>query len=289
MHAVLAIKVLMVEDDILVRKSIVHYLEDQGYIILEAANGREGLQLFRQEQPDLVLTDLRMPEMDGLDLLARLVDESPDTPVLVLSGMGTMNDVIEVLQIGAWDYLTKPVRNLNLLLHAVERALERAMLLRGARDYEVLLEKTVDERTRKLQQEMEERSELEKKITLAKRQWEQTVDAIPEPIFLVDKDHRLLRVNKAMADTMGMSPAEAIGKKCYFCVQHDQRDAESCPQDRLMLDEQPHAIEIYDEKLGGHVELQVFPYYDLDNKTLQGAVHIVHRRSAPGSGGKDTE
>lgn len=262
MKTVSGIKVLTAEDDTLLRKSIVNYLEGQGYIVLEAANGMEALILFRQEQPDLVITDLCMPTMDGLDLLAMVVKESPDTPVLVLSGMGTMHDVIEVLRIGAWDYLTKPLLNLSLLLHAVEKALERAILVRATREYPKLLEK---------------------KLALAKGQWERTVDAISDLIFLVDKEHRFLWVNKAMAEATGVAPADAIGTKCYFCVHDNRCIPGSCPQDKMMIDGQARTVKIYEKGLGGDCELKVLPYYDLNDKTLAGSVHILHRLSTPQS------
>lgn len=137
--------VLTVDDEAGIRQNVTAYLEDCGYRTLEAANGAEGLALFRREHPDVVLCDLRMPEMDGLDVLARIRDESPDTPVIVVSGVGTLGDVVEALRRGAWDYLTKPIQDMEFLERAVHRALERRRLARENRDYRDYLELLIGE------------------------------------------------------------------------------------------------------------------------------------------------
>lgn len=121
---------LVVEDEKAVRDSIVAYFEDSGYRILEAANGSEGLTTFERDQPDLVICDLRMPGMDGLQLLNRIMETTDETPVIVVSGAGVMTDVVEALRLGAADYLMKPVVDLSVLEHSVERALERSLLFK---------------------------------------------------------------------------------------------------------------------------------------------------------------
>ena len=132
---------LVVEDEKAVRDSIVAYFEDSGYRILEATNGSEGLSIFEVEHPDLVICDLRMPGMDGLHLLNRIMETTDETPVIVVSGAGVMTDVVEALQLGAADYLMKPVVDLSVLEHSVERALERSLLFKENYRYREELEK----------------------------------------------------------------------------------------------------------------------------------------------------
>ncbi|UCE60999.1 MAG: response regulator [Phycisphaerales bacterium] len=84
--------VLTIENDDAVRSGISSYLEDRGYRILEAKTGRSGLELFRSEHPDVVLVDLRMPEVDGLEVLEVVTRESPDTPAIVVSGAAAITD-----------------------------------------------------------------------------------------------------------------------------------------------------------------------------------------------------
>jgi sigma-B regulation protein RsbU (phosphoserine phosphatase) len=137
--------VLTVDDEAGVRRNLSAYLEDCGYRTLEASNGREGLELFRRERPDVVLCDLRMPGMDGLEVLAHIHEESPETPVIVASGAGTLGDVVEALRRGAWDYLTKPIQDMGFLESALHRALERKRLARENREYREYLEVVIAE------------------------------------------------------------------------------------------------------------------------------------------------
>ena len=110
-------------------------LEQKRWQVLEASDGISGLETFREHKPDAVLLDLRMPGMDGLDVLSVLVAEAPETPVVVISGEGTMRDVVEALRRGAWDFVSKPVTDSEFLLKGISRALEKSTLLRQNREY----------------------------------------------------------------------------------------------------------------------------------------------------------
>jgi serine phosphatase RsbU (regulator of sigma subunit) len=122
-------RILSIDDETILRESIVAYLEDSGFEVYEACNGQEGLEVFREEKPDLVLSDLQMPIMGGLEVLQEIRKESPETPVIVVSGAGVMDDAIEALRLGAWDYLVKPVTDMAVLEHAVCKALEKKRLI----------------------------------------------------------------------------------------------------------------------------------------------------------------
>ena len=149
-------RVLVIEDEELVRESFRNFLEDQLYEVFEAANGREGVELFNTCNPDVVLIDLRMPVMNGHQVLEKLVPQAPDTPLIIVSGTGHIGDTIEALHLGAWDYLLKPVADLNMLDHAITTALDRARLKIENRKHQEILEKQVAERTRELNTKVEE-------------------------------------------------------------------------------------------------------------------------------------
>ena len=152
-------KVLTVDDDEFVREILAAYLEDSGFEVLQAENGVLGLETFYREKPDLVMLDLRMPEMDGVEVLGHIIKESPDTPVIVVSGMGTIGDAIKALKLGAWDYIAKPIHDMGVLEHAVNKALERAEFMEQRKKYRVHLEEEVKNRTAEVEQR---RLELEK-------------------------------------------------------------------------------------------------------------------------------
>ncbi len=147
--------VLCIDDEKMIRLSIGDYLEDSGYVMHKAENGRIGLEMLRENLPDIILVDLRMPEVDGLEVLATVRKESPETPVIVVSGTGVIKDVVEALHLGAWDYITKPIEDMGMLEHAIERCLERAQLIQENKAYKENLEKLVLQRTEELRQSEE--------------------------------------------------------------------------------------------------------------------------------------
>ncbi|TBU97237.1 two-component system response regulator RssB [Stutzerimonas kirkiae] len=131
---------LIIDDDDVVRASLAAYLEDSGFHVLQAASGPRGMALFESASPDLILCDLRMPQMDGLELIRRVSESQPELPVIVVSGAGVMNDAVEALRLGAVDYLIKPLEDLAVLEHSVRRALERSHLRMENRLYREQLE-----------------------------------------------------------------------------------------------------------------------------------------------------
>src|SRR5690606_33204365 len=131
---------LIIDDDDVVRASVAAYLEDSGFEVLQANNGLQGLETFERSQPDLVICDLRMPQLDGLELLQRINAMPVDTPVIVLSGAGVMADAVEALRLGAADYLINPLEDLAVLEHSVRRALDRSHLRQENQRYREKLE-----------------------------------------------------------------------------------------------------------------------------------------------------
>ncbi len=131
---------LIIDDDEVVRASLAAYLEDSGFSVLQAGNGQQGLQVFEAHQPDLVICDLRMPQMGGLELIRRISERAPQLPVIVVSGAGVMSDAVEALRLGAADYLIKPLEDLAVLEHSVRRALDRSRLVLENQRYREKLE-----------------------------------------------------------------------------------------------------------------------------------------------------
>lgn len=142
--------ILVIDDEPVVRESLAVYLSDSGFQVDTARSGDEGLAIFRNKRPDLVICDLRMPLFDGLDVLKAINAESAETPVIVVSGQGSMNDVVTALRNGAVDYLFKPLIELEVLEHSVRRALERGQLLKQNRQIREQLELTNAELERSL-------------------------------------------------------------------------------------------------------------------------------------------
>ncbi|MDO9068574.1 MAG: response regulator [Deltaproteobacteria bacterium] len=121
-------------------------LEIGGHRVVAAANGRQGLEVFELETPDIILVDLQMPDMGGLEFIAEIRKSNDSVPIIVISGQSSLTDAIEATRCGAWDYLTKPI-NRNELDFSIRRCLERARLLRENHNYSKHLELLVRAQT----------------------------------------------------------------------------------------------------------------------------------------------
>lgn len=145
--------ILIIDDEAGLRRSLTAHLEDLEYETLEAANGQEGLDalIANRKTVQAVVVDLNMPVMDGYSFIRHAVNEAPEVPIIVLSGVGIVEDALSAMRMGAWDFITKPLHNLNILDYTLEKVFERARLLRENRQYQENLERLVRERTRELE------------------------------------------------------------------------------------------------------------------------------------------
>src|SRR5512133_535087 len=122
-----AVSVLVIDDDESIRLGCSQSLELEGYHVRCAKNGREGLELARDEAFDVVIVDLKMPEIGGMTVLSRLRQETPDTQVIMITGYATIESAVEAIRAGAYDYLPKPF-SADMLNVVVKRAVERRRL-----------------------------------------------------------------------------------------------------------------------------------------------------------------
>lgn len=142
-------KILVVDDEEAIREVVSTLLDAQGYACTVRANGRLALDAFRNDTFDLVLSDIVMPEMDGLKLLTELRAEDPDVPVIMVTAMHDISIALEAIRAGAYDYILKPFEKDQLHL-SVRRALEHRRLVMDNRTYQNDLEMLVAERTQQL-------------------------------------------------------------------------------------------------------------------------------------------
>lgn len=140
---------LIVDDEKGIRKMLEITLADRGYSVVAAENGKEALQAFRKMKPSIVLTDIKMPDMDGIELLQRIKKEDKDVEVIMFTGQGDMDLAIRSLKNDATDFVTKPIDD-EVLGIAIRRAQERISMRRQIRQYTENLEKLVEEKTKQL-------------------------------------------------------------------------------------------------------------------------------------------
>ncbi|MDF3129228.1 response regulator transcription factor [Kiritimatiellaeota bacterium B1221] len=124
-----AIRILVVEDDVAIRRGLVDTLESENYQVGEAVDGREGLEILKKESPDLLILDLMMPGMSGYEVCREFRTRDKQTPVLMLTAKSEEIDKVLGLELGADDYMTKPfgVRELLARVHALLRRSQRTL------------------------------------------------------------------------------------------------------------------------------------------------------------------
>jgi len=142
-------RILLVDDEPGIRRVLSISLADSGYQVTTAENGEDALARFREQRPDIVLTDIKMPDMDGIELLQHIKAEAPDTEVILFTGHGDMDLAIKGLKHDATDFVTKPIND-DILEIALNRAGERIAMRRQLHAYTHELERLVEEKARRL-------------------------------------------------------------------------------------------------------------------------------------------
>src|SRR5215470_10248217 len=134
-------RILVIDDEGAIRDSLKMTLEYDGYEVVGAATGQEGLALAEREAPDLVLLDVKMPGMDGIEVLERLRNMNDQLPVIVISGHGTISTAVEATKKGAFDFVEKPFASEKILV-----SLRNALDHRQLRDENRTLKRAVEVR-----------------------------------------------------------------------------------------------------------------------------------------------
>ncbi len=187
-------KILVIDDESVSRAVISRMLEAMGFKVMAAADGATGLELYRQHAPDLIMVDLFMPEIDGFKILTTIQAQSPETPVIVISATDRIGDVIRALRLGAWDFITKPVKDNVFLESTVFRAFEKAAL-------------TVENR-------------------LFRERIQAIVEAVPCGIVVVESaGQTIVEVNPMAAEMAGLPAGDMLGKKCPGFIYPDEPHA----------------------------------------------------------------
>lgn len=194
-------KLLLIDDEESIRRVLSLSLKSDGHEVTTAQNGEEGLKAFQEVSPDIVLTDLKMPGMDGLEVLKNVKELSPDTEVIVITGHGEMDSAIEALQLGASDFINKPIRD-EVLTLSLARAKEKITVRQKLKAYTNDLENMVKVAT----EELGRRYEFQYKL----------ITSSQDGIIATDEDGEIVIFNAAAEKIFGYSWLEVIRKKTLF-------------------------------------------------------------------------
>jgi FixJ family two-component response regulator/nitrogen-specific signal transduction histidine kinase len=229
-------KILIVDDEEGIRKVLGISLADRGYAVLTAENATEALQIFSLEQPGIVLTDIKMPGMDGIELLRRLKQANPDTEVVVITGHGDMNLAIKSLKYEATDFITKPIDDADLD-RALQKSHERILLRAQLRQYTESLEDLLKQKTESLATKTPDAVQ------------QNLFEALPGYVTVHDTDFQITSANRRFRDDFDFDPRN--GGVCYELVRGRTAPCENCPVANTFADGKSHESELtYNTRTG---------------------------------------
>jgi two-component system, NtrC family, nitrogen regulation response regulator NtrX len=136
-------KILVIDDEKPIRSTLIDILEYEKHAVDEAADGMQGLSMMKKGKYDVVLCDIKMPKMDGIEVLEKALEIVPDTPIVMISGHGTIETAVEAIKKGAFDFIAKPL-DLNRLLITIKNAMERSTLITETKALKKKISKTFD-------------------------------------------------------------------------------------------------------------------------------------------------
>ncbi len=203
-------KILLIDDEESIRRLLSISLAHKGYQVITAEDGEKGIKLFRQESPEIVLTDIKMPDIEGLEVLRQVKELDPEAQVIVITGHGDMESAIEALKLEASDFLNKPIRDEALMI-AIKRAQDALWMRQKLKEYTSNLEVKVKDAT----EELREVYDFQKNLI------ESSIDAI----IGIDREGTLLIFNEAAERLIGYSSEEVIGHKHITQIYHPSQVA----------------------------------------------------------------
>ena len=192
-------RVLFIDDEEGIRKVMHLTLSDAGYDVITAPDGLSGIKICEKESPQIIITDVRMPNMDGIEVLKKIKKDFPNTEVIVVTGFGDMDLAIQALQLNASDFITKPIND-EAMMVALERAKDRYTTRKRLYDYTALIEDrwitTADA--------------LEKTFNFQSNLIESSIDGI----IGCDEKGMIRTFNRALEQMLGYKKEKVIGKMC---------------------------------------------------------------------------
>ncbi len=190
-------KILVIDDEETNVRVLSISLRSDGYDVVTAYSGEEGLEVFKKEAPDIVLTDLKMPGMDGIEVLGKIKALEPDAEVIIITGHGDIDSAIEALKYGGSDFINKPIRDEALSI-ALQRAKEKLEIRKKLKEYTFNLENEVKIATRELWR----RSNFLNRL----------ITSSNDGIIATDEEFKIVIFNPGAEKIFGRSRSEALDR-----------------------------------------------------------------------------
>jgi CheY-like chemotaxis protein/nitrogen-specific signal transduction histidine kinase len=224
--------ILLVDDEADIRQVLEITLADMGYRVLTAENGDEALEIFRKTQPPIVLTDIKMPGMDGIRLLQKIKQENPDTEVIMITGHGDMELAIQSFQDNATDFVTKPV-GVDALETALKKARDKIRIRQQLQDYTENLETLLFEKSARGPEAGEGTPDTPHRL-------QQVLDQLPCYILIHDSRLIITAANRRFQEDFG----DTVGKPCYEACKNRTEPCPDCPVLKTFADGKSYQYEM---------------------------------------------
>lgn len=228
--------ILLIEDNARQRRTLFDILKVKGFEVFVAENGAEGLALLKEKPVNLVLTDLGLPDISGIDILREVKAVSPGIQVIILTGSATFDSAVEATNLGAFSYQLKPYDIDQLLMH-IQRAIEK---------------QRVDEELR-----------------ISRQMLDDVTQGITESILLISMDYKILWANKTAIDQAGLPMDQIVGNSFSATIHHHRESAGEPPDEPSPLREfiatgNSRTVQRRHDKDGNEtvVEVNVYPAKD---------------------------
>ncbi|MEW6377108.1 MAG: response regulator [Thermodesulfobacteriota bacterium] len=218
--------ILVVDDEKDVCTRIKRELDKEGYQTAVAYDGVEGLDYFKNYRVDVVIADIRMPKMDGLEMLKACREITDNFVSIIITGHGDHETAIEALKLGVSNYLRKPISSEELVV-SVNKGIDLLLLRRGlsARRRELEIETALKEQYAK---------NLEKMVKERTFELDQILNTTAGGIRVVDHDFNVIRMNDVLAKMSGVSKEDSLGRKCYEVFGGERCHTEGCPLAQIL-------------------------------------------------------
>ncbi|MEX1329367.1 MAG: response regulator, partial [Desulfobacterales bacterium] len=190
-------KILLIDDEPDIVRVLGISLKADGYEVIPALSGAEGLEAFTKDKPEIVITDIKMPGMDGIEVLEKIKAIEPNTEVIIVTGHGDIDNTIEALKYGASDFINKPVRD-DALSIALTRAKEKLDIKHKLKEYTIDLEKKIDFATSELRRQTNFQIKL--------------IRSSNDGIVATDRDLKIVIFNPGAENIFGHRQSEVIYK-----------------------------------------------------------------------------
>ncbi len=200
------IDILVIDDEAVIRDGCIKILTKEGWSVDTAENGHEGLEKVRSENFDIILLDLMMPGMSGLDVLSEVKNVSPNIYIIVITGYATIDTAVEAMKKGAFDYISKPFTPDQLRM-VVKKVLENKALI-AEREF--------------LRREQEKGL---KAIAMEKSKIKTILDCMPNGVLVVDEEKKIALLNPMAGKLLNISGSESIGREIERCINSDELSA----------------------------------------------------------------